>query len=108
MNSKKLLASLKGSVGEGMELFDFGVRHRQATDGHVGTVNHDEIAGPGVGPIKLVWISDGERQMKIALRVHLAGRHEVEPLRNLSVTLPQLRSVATGGSRDEIAFKKDK
>ena len=54
-------------------------------------MNHNEIAGPAVSPIKFVGVASVEGKVKIALRIHLTGCHEVESLGDLPVTLAQFR-----------------
>ena len=106
MNSEEFLPSGEGSICEGVDSLDLGIRHREAANRNIGAVNHDEVASSGVSSVEGVRVADVEREVIFALRVHLARGHEVEPFRHLAVTLTLFGARVSRGGGDMIGFEK--
>jgi hypothetical protein len=64
-------------------------------------MDHQECAGPIVGPIIGIWEPGIDGEIVIGVRIHLAGGDGVEALRGLAVALldfwPQLARPAADG-----------
>ncbi len=90
VDAEEGLTVLEGGLGESVDFFDPGVSHREAAEGDIGPMNHDETAAAVVGFVEGIWIADVEGEVEVALWVHLVGLDEVEALGNLAVALALL------------------
>ena len=91
-----LLAAGEGLAGDGVDLVDLRVRHREAAGRRAGAVHEDRAARGAVGAVVGVGITDVERQVVLRGRIHLAGRDAIEAFRHLAVALAHLGSELAG------------
>ena len=86
----RLLPAVEGLAGDGVDLVDLPVGHREAAGRRAGAVHEDRAARRPLRPVVGVGIADVEGEVVLRGRVHLARRDAVEAFRHLAVALAGL------------------
>ncbi len=102
MHRNSALSAAESLIQQGVDLLDRGIGHRVAADGDAGAMHHQRRAGPALGPLVGVGVTEVEAQVELAVRIELAGAHAVQPLRRLQIAFTGLRAQPPGPGADRI------
>ncbi len=105
MNVKCTLAAIECLACQGVDLFDQRICHRVATRGPAIAMNHERSTSVAIHAVIGIRVAEIERQVELAVRVHLARIDGVETFRRLFVTFLHFRPKPTGPVADRIGLE---